>query len=372
MTYTFGQHIEVSRTFYAHHGIYIGNNEVIHYSSPPESNSDGVGLEQVLGADSEVNTIHAAPVKNFKMGSSVDAITYNRDHVYPPLKVVARAMSRIGESGYNLWGNNCEHFTRWCKIADSESIQINFWKSTLKGGASGALLGRWVGPTGAIVGGVGGAVIGAVRAWLSKKINLLPVYKEFSEYASELIFSTKRLHPLGKSFKHSSEFDDKKKKFIIPAGKEDQVVIFHYSGTWLIGEECDWFITERAIVYPAKDVYINFHDVQKIYSSSGSLIIEEITGKEFVLPSKFVDSSSLAKFLNSSVAMTPFYSKDFKISFKAILKEMLKMLVGGIALTFITAFFGLAPFAVLITIIIVILSPFAFMDKNEKYNEDNN
>jgi hypothetical protein len=34
-------------------------------------------------------------------------------------------MSRLGESGYNLFGNNCEHFATWCKTGQWESQQVD-------------------------------------------------------------------------------------------------------------------------------------------------------------------------------------------------------------------------------------------------------
>jgi len=33
---------------------------------------------------------------------------------------IARAESKVGESGYNLFANNCEHFAAWC-VADQHS-----------------------------------------------------------------------------------------------------------------------------------------------------------------------------------------------------------------------------------------------------------
>jgi hypothetical protein len=41
-----------------------------------------------------------------------------------PEIVVARAWSRIGERGYHLFSNNCEHFAVWCKTGRADSTQI--------------------------------------------------------------------------------------------------------------------------------------------------------------------------------------------------------------------------------------------------------
>jgi hypothetical protein len=45
-----------------------------------------------------------------------------------------RAKAKLGESGYNLFGNNCEHFATWCKSGDWESQQVG---RTVGGTASG-------------------------------------------------------------------------------------------------------------------------------------------------------------------------------------------------------------------------------------------
>lgn len=364
--YKFGQHLEISRGFYNHHGIYIGDNKIIHYSSPPESNSDGVGVLQILGQDSEVNTIHVTDVKNFERDGMPTAVLYSRDSVYPPLKVVARANNRLGENGYNLWGNNCEHFATWCKIANAESAQINFWKSTLAGGASGALLGRFIGPGGALIGGGVGVVVGAVKAWLSKKEKLLPVYQEFTEYASNLYFSCKRKHPLGKSFRHTSQLNEKK-EFLIPHGFPDQVALFSYDGSWIFGKRNDWFITERAIVWPKKEIYIHFHDIEKISSSFGSLRITDIEGNKTILPSRFINARSLSKFLNSAVSMTPIHEKEMNVSLLSILKETIQLFLGGTIITMLigAVFPPAAPVIAVIIFIVILLNP--FMDKNEQY-----
>ena len=34
------------------------------------------------------------------------------------------ALARLGEGGYNILYNNCEHFALWCKTGISESHQI--------------------------------------------------------------------------------------------------------------------------------------------------------------------------------------------------------------------------------------------------------
>jgi hypothetical protein len=45
--------------------------------------------------------------------------------VFAPDIVVSRAYSRLGESGYSLFRNNCEHFASWCKVGKESSQQVS-------------------------------------------------------------------------------------------------------------------------------------------------------------------------------------------------------------------------------------------------------
>ncbi len=46
-------------------------------------------------------------------------------HLYSGDETVARARSRIGQGGYNLALNNCEHFAVWCKTGVKDSSQVD-------------------------------------------------------------------------------------------------------------------------------------------------------------------------------------------------------------------------------------------------------
>ena len=43
---------------------------------------------------------------------------------YSPEETVERACSRLGEKGYNLITNNCDHFATWCKTGKRISILV--------------------------------------------------------------------------------------------------------------------------------------------------------------------------------------------------------------------------------------------------------
>lgn len=103
-----GDHIVVDRGIYTHHGVYIGNNKIIHYSGEPGS-SQGI--------------ISITMLKNFvKMDTFW---VYPHNNALSPNKIVERAKSRLGEDKYDLVFNNCEHFANWCCTGKNCSPQVD-------------------------------------------------------------------------------------------------------------------------------------------------------------------------------------------------------------------------------------------------------
>ena len=56
------------------------------------------------------------------MHDLLEVVIYGRR--FGGMEVVSRAESRLGENGYNLFGNNCEHFAHWCKTGRHRSAQV--------------------------------------------------------------------------------------------------------------------------------------------------------------------------------------------------------------------------------------------------------
>lgn len=95
-------HLFVRRGIYTHHAIYIGDGEVMHYSPMYDGDMDAV--------------IHRASVEEFADGDEIYRLGRDKSPlIYSPEEAVGRAESREGEDGYNLFGNNCEQFVRWCR-----------------------------------------------------------------------------------------------------------------------------------------------------------------------------------------------------------------------------------------------------------------
>ena len=120
-----GDHIKIRHGLYAHHGIYIGDGQVIHFS--------GVHPRK------EAATIRYGALARFAgplRTSAIEVVPYAR--TFAPGEVIARAKSRLNQSGFNLFGNNCEMFARWCKTGEIVSEQVEVAKAGV-GGLSGSM-----------------------------------------------------------------------------------------------------------------------------------------------------------------------------------------------------------------------------------------
>jgi hypothetical protein len=122
-----GAHIVTPRRGFVHHGLYVGDGRVIHYS--------GLGHRLRRGPVEEVSLTTFARGR----GYAVQPRTTVR---FDASAAIARARSRLGEDSYQLLSNNCEHFTEWCLSGVSRSLQIETHRRRLQRGLAwlGAVL----------------------------------------------------------------------------------------------------------------------------------------------------------------------------------------------------------------------------------------
>ena len=99
-----GMHIAAHRPLYTHHGIYVGDGQVISYLL--ETGVTKYSLEE------------------FAEGDRVTIIEHSAEQSFPPEQIVARAEGRKGENNYSLPFNNCEHFANWCVTGNAHSEQV--------------------------------------------------------------------------------------------------------------------------------------------------------------------------------------------------------------------------------------------------------
>jgi hypothetical protein len=111
------------RGIYYHHGIDVGDGTVVHLSGEP------------------LRARHASvcreTVEDFQDGHAIEIMHHEK-----PLRtgdaVAEEALAHVGESGYNIWNNNCEHFATYCVTGRRESAQITFVQKVLKVSATAA------------------------------------------------------------------------------------------------------------------------------------------------------------------------------------------------------------------------------------------
>ncbi len=142
-----GDVIRVNRGLYSHYGIYVKDgNKVIHYTGATDPNDfNGIvretSLEEFLNGSKNFNvckfpktpqgisdsSLTPADKGNglFHLWQIIKEIKLKDYHLYSGDETIKRARSKIGQGGYNLALNNCEHFAVWCKTGVKNSSQVN-------------------------------------------------------------------------------------------------------------------------------------------------------------------------------------------------------------------------------------------------------
>ena len=110
-----------------HYGIYVSDEEVIQFGYPPI----------LRDKDKDNIVVVATDIDTFSCGQMVQVgkLTFH-DHLkrFRPEHTVTIARNRIGEGGYNIIHNNCEHFAYECytgvKYSSQESEARKKWSQT--------------------------------------------------------------------------------------------------------------------------------------------------------------------------------------------------------------------------------------------------
>ena len=121
----YADQIRVNRGLYYHYGIYENDNVVYQFASPK-----GAEISE------ETATINTVSLEEFLKGGILEVRDYTDDELSikkSPDEIIAYAKAHLGEMGYNLINNNCEHFANRCTFGKSESSQVNNIFSLLGG-----------------------------------------------------------------------------------------------------------------------------------------------------------------------------------------------------------------------------------------------
>ena len=118
-----GDHIRVRRMdgLYYHHGIFVSAEEVIHFTGDDDDSVLDWSKAHVIKTD----------LQKFLCGGEVEVKEYNDaelDDLFPVKGIVSYARACLGDDGYNLIFNNCEHFANACTLGKYRSRQVeNFF-----------------------------------------------------------------------------------------------------------------------------------------------------------------------------------------------------------------------------------------------------
>ncbi|MFY9178266.1 MAG: lecithin retinol acyltransferase family protein [Venatoribacter sp.] len=111
--YNKGDHLAVDHGWYTHHGIYMGNQQVIHYAGKHESLLDNSNSH-----------VQKTSLRKFASGKPIKCIP-EPNAKYSAEQIVERAKHRLNENEYSVFTNNCEHFVNDCIHGRKKSEQIN-------------------------------------------------------------------------------------------------------------------------------------------------------------------------------------------------------------------------------------------------------
>ena len=105
-TPVFGDMIRTKVQFYYHYGIFVSEEEVIQFGLP---NDPLRSAEQIRVLSSDIYA--------FLQGGQLEVLAPDRaqrKQMRAPEQIVAIARQRLGEAGYDILHNNCEHFATDC------------------------------------------------------------------------------------------------------------------------------------------------------------------------------------------------------------------------------------------------------------------
>ena len=134
-----GDHIRVCRMngIYFHHGIFVAEDEVIHFTGDDDDSVLDWSKAHVIKTD----------LKKFLRGGTVEVKEYTDAELadlYPVEGIVNYARACLGDGGYNLLFNNCEHFANVCTLGKYRSRQV---EKIFGGNDMGIFgkIGEWIG-----------------------------------------------------------------------------------------------------------------------------------------------------------------------------------------------------------------------------------
>lgn len=112
-TPVYGDLIRTKVRFYHHYGIFVSEEQVIQFGLPDDPMRQAEQIK-VLSSD----------IAAFLQGGEVEVAvpeSNERKRMRKPEEIVSIAQSRLGEGGYDILHNNCEHFVNDCAFGQHTS-----------------------------------------------------------------------------------------------------------------------------------------------------------------------------------------------------------------------------------------------------------
>lgn len=122
-----GDMIRVKAGTIHHYGVFVSDSEVIQFGLAPNARPD---LK-----DSDIEVL-STDIDTFLGGQFLEVADFDRKEkkTHPsPADAVSKARSRMGERGYHILYNNCEHFAYECVTGKHYSEQVDGVREMFKG-----------------------------------------------------------------------------------------------------------------------------------------------------------------------------------------------------------------------------------------------
>ena len=121
---------QIGNTNLFHYGIYISEEEIIQFGYSP----------LIRDKDKDNIVVVSTSIDTFSQNNFVEVgecTSKEKKKIFPVEEIISRAKNRLGEGGYNILHNNCEHFVYECafgeKFCAKEEEVRNKWRTLLKG-----------------------------------------------------------------------------------------------------------------------------------------------------------------------------------------------------------------------------------------------
>lgn len=112
-----GAHIRIKYKNFYHHGIYISDDRVVEFGHPK------------LNLEPDKIEVIVESLKDFAMNNNfIEVYEYSKDELKKKNKdtdIIRIALSHVGDKGYNIIHNNCEHFVNFCIFNEKKSNQMD-------------------------------------------------------------------------------------------------------------------------------------------------------------------------------------------------------------------------------------------------------